>query len=123
MLRGQGDPSAALRDVAPGILATGALDPLLDRDAAAGRLARWIEAHRTRAVDDLLARFDPAMIADPTATTSRLFLVEPATLGHVAFDHVISIGTGFEPVERNVRALSSARQRVSLLVSEHDPLA
>jgi hypothetical protein len=112
-----------LLDAAAAVLDTGALDPLLDADAASGRLRDWLADHGHRTVGEVVARLDPALVVDPVAPGRAVHLLAPDDLSGPDHDHVIAIGTGYEPAARLVRVLLRARARVSFLYSERDPLA
>jgi hypothetical protein len=62
-------------------------------------------------------------VVDPVARGGVVHLLAPDDLSGPDHDHVIAIGTGYEPPARLVRVLLRARARVSFLYSERDPLA
>lgn len=122
-LRGRLEGSPRVGEAVEELVRAGVLDGLVETDAASGRMRAWLDDHRHRSVDEVLGRIDAALLVDSAAPRREIRLLSPDDLAGPDFDHLIAIGTGFEPAQRNVRVLLRAPERVTLLYSERDPLA
>lgn len=123
VLRGRLPGSTRVVDAVRALATEAVFDPLLAADAASGRLRDWIADHGHRTIEEVLPRVDVDLVADPAASHRALRVLGHDDLVGVDFDHLITIGTGFEPSRRHVRVLLRAPQRVTILYSERDPLA
>jgi hypothetical protein len=115
------ETAESLEAAADVIRRTHLLANLLRSDAAAGRLASYVEDHARRSWRAVIRGVDPRAVADPLGRGDHLWTMEVDQLPGSDFDHVVYLCTGHEPSDQHYRVLGKARESLTVLYSEIDP--